>query len=144
MSKRKQPPPAALTTRSSTKATHTEASWSNPCKDLVASITLDNTMASIHYETVELIDTAIEQSQATTQGFIMTQFERISANFGLPHGQPPHPPTADNGAYSRSDMHNTRVYEPDPYIFDEEQPRHGQFDDSILRRSMRTQAPSFT
>jgi hypothetical protein len=132
MSKRKQPPPPTPTTRSSSKATHTEASRPIPGKDHVAPTTLDNTIASLRSETAELVDTAIERSQATSQGFILAQFECFSANFGLQHGQPPQPPTADSGAYSRSDRHNTHVYEPYPYIFDEEHPRHGQLDDNSL------------
>jgi hypothetical protein len=89
-------------------------------------------MASIGSETVELIDTAIERSQATTHGLIMSQFERLSASLRQPHGQPPQPPTPDSGPYSRSGRYTTRVYEPDPYIFDDEQPRHDHFDDTNL------------
>jgi hypothetical protein len=65
MSERKQPPPAAPTTRSNNKATHLEASGPNPNKDLVATITLDNTLASIRSETIELIDTAIARTVAS-------------------------------------------------------------------------------
>jgi hypothetical protein len=68
----------------------------------------------------------------------------LKANLEQQRGQPPQPPTADRGAYSRSDRHITLLYEPDPYLFDEEQPRHGQFDDISLSRSMRTPAPTFT
>jgi hypothetical protein len=89
-------------------------------------------------------ETAIERSQATTQRFIMSHFEQLTANFGLPHGEPPHPPTADSGAYSRSDIHNTHVYEPNPHIFDEEHPRHGKLDDISLRRFLRAHGPTFT
>jgi hypothetical protein len=47
------------------------------------------------------------------------------------------------GAHRR-DRHNTLVYEPDSYTFDEEQPRHGQFDDNNIKISLRTQGPTFT
>jgi hypothetical protein len=53
----------------------TEASGSTPGKDHVAPTTVDNTLDSTRSETAELIHTAIERSQATTQGFIMVQFE---------------------------------------------------------------------
>jgi hypothetical protein len=144
MPERKRPPPPAPTTRIGSKATHTKASWSTPVKDHVTPTTLDNTLVNIRSETAELINTARERSQVTTQGFIMTKFERFSANVGLPHGQSSHLPTAGNGAYRGSDIHNTHVYELDPYIFDEEEPRHGQFDDNSLSRSLRTHAPTFT
>ena len=97
MSERKQPPPAAPTTRSSSKATHAEASGSNPGKDPVAATTLDNTLASIRSETVELIDTAIERSHATTHELIISQFDRLTANFAPPHGQPTQRPVPDGG-----------------------------------------------
>jgi hypothetical protein len=80
MSERKQPPPAAPTTRSSSRATNTEASRSTLGNDHVASSTLNNTMASLRTKTVELIDTAIERSQAAKNELIMTQFERFNAN----------------------------------------------------------------
>jgi hypothetical protein len=145
MTQRKPPPAAAPTTRSSCRATHIEASGSTPGNDHVAPSTLDNTMASLRYETVELIDTAIERSQATTNELIMAQFERFNANLERHRGQPPQPPTVVGHPYSRSERDTTPVYEPDPYnIFEDEQPRRGQFDDDILSRSLRTQAPVFT
>jgi hypothetical protein len=54
------------------------------------------------------------------------------------------PPTVDGHPYSRSERDTTPVYEPDPYIFEDEQPRRGHFDDDSLSRSLRTQAPVFT
>jgi hypothetical protein len=113
-------------------------------KDLVAPFTLDNTLASICYEPVELIDILIERSQATTHGLIMSQFERLSASLEQPHGQPPQPPTADNRPSSRGDRSTTFVYEPDPYIFDDEHPRHVQFYDIKLSRSLRAQGLTST
>jgi hypothetical protein len=41
-------------------------------------------------------------------------------------------------------MDTTHVYEQEPYMFDDEQPRRGQFDDNISSRSLRTHAPTFT
>jgi hypothetical protein len=144
MCERKPPPPAAPTTRSSSRATHTEASWSTPSNDHVAPSTLDNTLASLRFETVELIDTAIERSQATTHELIISQFERFNANLKQHRGQPPQPPTVACHPYNRSDRDTTPVYEQDPYVFEDEQPRRGQFDDDNLSRSLRTQAPVFT
>jgi hypothetical protein len=118
MSQRKPPPPAAPTTRSMSRATHTEASGSTPGNDHVAPSTLDNTLASLRSETVELVDTAIERSQATTNELIMPQFERFNANLEQHRGQPPQPPTAAGHPYSRSERDTTPVYEPDPYIFE--------------------------
>jgi hypothetical protein len=146
MSERKHPPPPAPITRSSSKVTHAEASGSNPSKDHVAATTLDNTLASIRSETIELIDTAIERSHATTHELIVSQFDRLTANFGPPHGQPTQRPVKDGGTYSRSnDRTATHVYEPDHYNFDDEQLSRGQLDDISLSRSlMRTQGPTFT
>jgi hypothetical protein len=79
MSERKPPPPAAPTIRSSSRATHIEAYGSTPGNDPIAPSTLDNTMASLRSENVELIDTAIERSQATTNELIMALFERVTA-----------------------------------------------------------------
>jgi hypothetical protein len=146
MSERKHPPPAAPITRSSNKVTHAEACGSNPGKDHVAATTLDNTLASFRSENVKLIDTAIERSHATTHDLIISQFDRITANFGPPHGQSTQRQVTDGGTYSRSnDRTATHVYEPDHYNFDDEQLSRGQFDDSSLSRSlMRTLGPTFT
>jgi hypothetical protein len=126
MSERKHPPPPPPTTRSSI-ATQTEAFGYTPGSNLVAPSTLDNTLASMRSETVELIDTAIKRSQATTHELIMAQFKRFNANLEHHRGQPPQPPTGDGHPYnhSRSDHDTTHVYEPYPYIFDDEHPRRG-------------------
>jgi hypothetical protein len=107
---------------------------------------MDNTLASIRYETVELIDTAIERSHATTHELIISQFDRLTANFGPPHGQPTQRPLTYGGTYSRSSNRTaTHVYEPDHYNFDVEQLSRGMFEDNSLSRSlMRTQRPTFT
>jgi hypothetical protein len=105
----KQPPPAAPTTRSSSKAIQIEATWSTPGKDHVAPITLDDTMAGIRSETFELEDTTIERSQATTHELIMSQFEILSASFGQPRGQPTQPPQANKNTYCRGDRSATSV-----------------------------------
>jgi hypothetical protein len=112
--------------------------------DHVAPSTVENTLASLRYEIVELIHTAIERSQATTHELIMAQFERFNANLEQHRGQPPQPPTVAGHLYNRNDMGTTPVYEPDPYIFEDAQPRRGQLDDDSLSRSLRTQAPVFT
>jgi hypothetical protein len=74
----------------------------------------------------------------------MAQFERFNANLEQQRGQPPQPPTADGHSYIRCDRDTTHVYEPYPYMFDDEQPRRGQFDDINLSRSSRTHAQVFT
>jgi hypothetical protein len=143
MSERKHPPPPAPTTRSSI-ATHNEASGSTPGNNRVAPSTLDNILANLRSETVGLIDTAIERSQATTHELVMSQFERFNAALEHRRGQPPQQPTDDGHPYNRSDRDTTHVYEPDPYTFDGEHPRRGQFYDGSLSRSLRIQAPVFT
>jgi hypothetical protein len=101
-------------------------------------------MASLRSETVELIDTVIERSQATTHELIMAQFERFNANLEHHREQPPQPPTADGHPCNRSDRDTTHAYEHGPYVFDDEHPRRGQFDDGNLSRSLRAQAQVFT
>jgi hypothetical protein len=75
----------------------------------------------------------------------MPQFERHIASLGQQHGQPPTPlPLANNVPYSRVDRNATHAYEDAIYIFDDEQPRHGQFDDNILSMYLRAHGPTFT
>jgi hypothetical protein len=67
MSKRNQPP-AVPTTRSTSIATQREAFGSTPGNNLVAPSTLDNTLASLRFETVELIYAAIEDRKRPHKG----------------------------------------------------------------------------
>jgi hypothetical protein len=74
----------------------------------------------------------------------MAQFERFNANLEQHRGQPPQPRMAAGHPYSRSERNTTPVYDLDSYVFEDEQPRRGQFDGDSLSRSLRTQAPVFT
>jgi hypothetical protein len=60
--------------------------WVHPGKGHVTFTAPKNIMGSIRSEIVEMIDTAIERSQATTHGLIMSQFERLSSSLGQQHG----------------------------------------------------------
>ena len=106
---------------------------------------MDSTLASIRSETVELIDTAIERSRATTHEFILAQFQQLGATLGPHRGQPPPPTPANDGTQNRDDRNTTPVYDARPYLFDDAATsRPSQFDDSSLSRSLRTQGPTFT
>jgi hypothetical protein len=75
----------------------------------------------------------------------MSQSERLSVSLGYQERQPPPLAHAKCGTHSRLDWTARQVYTPDPYyIVDEEEsyrPMH--FDDSSLKRSMRTPGPTF-
>jgi hypothetical protein len=74
----------------------------------------------------------------------MSQFERLNASFGQPHGQPVQPPPADSWTYSRNGRTTNHTCEPDPYIFDDEQPSRGRFDDNSLSTSLLAHGLTFT
>jgi hypothetical protein len=106
---------------------------------------MDYAMASIRFETVDLIDTTIERSRATTHELILSQFQQLSANLGPHRGQPPPPTPANNGTQNRDDRNTAPIYNASPYPFDDAPPsRPSRFDDCGLRRSLRTQGPTFT
>jgi hypothetical protein len=79
----KQPPPAAPTTRScgQRQSDSHKGMWVHPGRNHVAHTTLDNTVAIIRSEIVELIDIWIERLQATTHGLIMSLLERLRASY---------------------------------------------------------------
>jgi hypothetical protein len=58
-------------------------------------------MANTRSQSLEMIDTAIELSQATTPELIMSQLHRFSASIGQQRKQPPPPTPANDGSHSR-------------------------------------------